>query len=323
MITRISLPYSASDRAVTDSHADGQMIIFVKCLTGRIVGANIVGHQASGLIAILGLAIDQRISMWKLRNTIFAYPTYALLLKKAGDEFLAHTARYWKQDISRMLWRLLPKIVALVFWATLIWAFKNYQWSNDYSYRDMMVMLFEFFTTTIWGPVLYMIIYAIRPLIFFPATLLTALSGALFGLWWGLVYTAIGENASANLAYWIGRFFGKNAHLSDSPLGGWITTLREKPFVSVLFMRLFYVPFDLTNYGSGILQVPWRAYAIATVIGIIPGMATFVALGASIKDINNFSLSYDAFSFGNLALAITIFVASIILVKYLRRANII
>lgn len=78
------------------------------------------------------------------------------------------------------------------------------------------------------------------------------------------------------------------------------------------------MPFDLTNYGSGIVRVPWRAYALATVIGIMPGLTTFVALGSGIKDISNFSLTYDAFSFQNIALSVTLFIGSIYLAKYLR-----
>jgi len=38
----------------------------------------------------------------------------------------------------------------------------------------------------IWGGVVYVVIYIIRPLVFFPATLLTAVSGLIFGPWCGL-----------------------------------------------------------------------------------------------------------------------------------------
>jgi len=185
----------------------------------------------------------------------------------------------------------------------------------------MTVDLLTFFTDTIYGPLAYMILYAIRPLIFFPATLLTALSGALFGFWWGILYTVIGENASANFAYWIGRFFGKDLRLEDSFIGNWVTALCKRPFEAVLFMRLFYVPFDLTNYGSGILRVKWIPYFLATVIGIMPGLTTFVALGAAL-DIEEFQengLSFDVFDPAFLILSVVIFITSVVGSKFLRR----
>ena len=185
----------------------------------------------------------------------------------------------------------------------------------------MLLNLIDFFTSTLWGPVIYMILYAVRPLVLFPATLLTALSGALFGFWLGVLYTVIGENASANLAYWIGRFFGKDLQLEDSIVGNFVEGLRKRSFETVLLMRLFYVPFDLTNYGAGIVKANWRAYFFATLIGIMPGLTTFVALGAAIdlEEFRDMGLSFDAFDPKFLALSLAIFVVSLGLSKFLKR----
>ena len=166
-------------------------------------------------------------------------------------------------------------------------------------------------------------LYAIRPLILFPATIMTALSGALFGFWWGVLYTIIGENLSANFAYSIGRFFGNSLKLGNSLISRWAKALRKKPFESVLFMRLFYIPFDLTNYGSGILKIKWSAYFTATLIGIMPGLTTFVALGAAI-DLEMFrkeGITFDALDPKYLTLSVVVFVSSIILSRYLKKRS--
>jgi uncharacterized membrane protein YdjX (TVP38/TMEM64 family) len=136
-----------------------------------------------------------------------------------------------------------------------------------------------------------------------------------------VIYTIIGENASANFAYWIGRFFGKDMKLEDSIIGSWVDALRARSFGAVLFMRLFYIPFDLTNYGSGILKINWPSYFTATLIGIMPGLTTFVALGAAL-DLEEFSangLSFDAFEPRFLALSAVIFVVSLGLSRLLKR----
>jgi len=278
-----------------------------------VLGAHIIGPRAGELLAIFSLAIDYKISLWKIQKHIFAYPTYSLIAKKAGDQFVGTQLGNLKSDLLAVLKRNLPKVIAAIFWGILIFVFTDYRLTNDLSYTDVLFQLIDFFTSSIWGPITYMVLYAVRPLIFFPATLLTALSGALFGFWWGVLYTVIGENASANLAYWIGRFFGKDLKLEDSIIGNWVTGLRERTFATVLAMRLFYVPFDLTNYGSGVVGAKWRQYFLATLIGIMPGLATFVALGAGI-DLETFQtegFSAAAIEIEFVILSIVIFIVSL------------
>ena len=320
-LMRIEVPFTENDRAKTDEQTEGLLVVITRRLNGVVLGAHIIGPRAGELITPFTLAIDNKISMWQLRRTIYAYPTYSLVIKKAGDYFFATQLGSLKNDLLNLLKRNLPKIIAGFFWLTLIYQFQHYKAVNGLSYQDMLFNLHDFFTMSMYGPFIYIVLYAIRPLIFFPATLLTALSGALFGFWWGVLYTMLGENASANFAYWIGRFFGKDLKLEDSVIGNWIEALRKNSFETVLLMRLFYVPFDLTNYGSGVVKVNWRAYALATLIGIIPGMATFVALGAAV-DLDEFrtmGLSFDALNPKFLALSITIFVVSLLLSKLLKR----
>jgi pyruvate/2-oxoglutarate dehydrogenase complex dihydrolipoamide dehydrogenase (E3) component/uncharacterized membrane protein YdjX (TVP38/TMEM64 family) len=319
-VVRIEVPYSKNDRAKTDS-AQGVLVVVAKKLSGKVLGAHIAGANAGELISIFTLAIDQKISLWRLQKLIYPYPTYSLLIKKAADQFIGQQLSTLKQDLLQVVKHALPKLIAFAFWASLIVAFQNYRISNNLSYAEVLFALTDFFTSTMWGPVLYMTLYAVRPLILFPATLLTALSGTLFGFWWGVLFTVIGENASANFAYSIGRFFGKDWKLEHSAFGNWITALREKPFESVLFMRLFYFPFDLTNYGAGILSIPWRSYFMATLIGIMPGLMTFVALGAALdlETLKTKGVSFDVLDPRYLALTILLFISSIILSKYLKK----
>lgn len=319
-IMRVEVSFSEVDRATTDG-TSGLAVVTARRLTGAVLGANIFGPRAGELITPFTLAIDQKISLWRLQSTIYAYPTYSLIIKKVADTFVAEQLTSLKQDILALLKRQAPKLIALVFWISLIVWFQHYKVSNSLSYQDLALQLYEFFTGTMYGPLVYIVLYAIRPLIFFPATLLTALSGALFGLWGGIIYTVIGENLSANFAYWIGRFFGNDWKLEDSPIGNWIEALRNRPFESVLFMRLFYFPFDFTNYASGILKVKWVAYALATVIGIMPGLTVFVALGASVN-IERFKMdgiTFDAFDPRFIALSVAIFIISVLLSRLLKR----
>jgi len=320
-IMRIEVSFTENDRAKTEDVVDGTLIVIARRVSGTVLGAHIIGPAAGEIINLFTLAIDEKISLWKLQKLIFAYPTYSLIVRRAADQFVGRQLGDLKTDILAIIKRNTPKFIAGFFWAILLFSFQYYRISNDLSYQDLVLNLLDFFMNTIWGPIVYMTLYAIRPLVLFPATLLTALSGALFGFWWGILYTIIGENASANFAYWIGRFFGKDLQLEDTAAGNFVEGLRKRSFETVLLMRLFYVPFDLTNYGSGIVKAKWSEYFFATLIGIMPGLTTFVALGAAV-DLEQFKmdgLTFDAFDPKYLALSIVIFVVSLSLSRVLKK----
>ncbi len=319
-IIRLEVPYTQNDRAKTDAAEDGLLIVIAARLSGRVLGVHIIGQAAGEMIALFTLAIDRRISLWRLRSLIFAYPTYSLLIKKTGDIFLARQLASLKPDLKRRLKKHLPKIIALLFWLGLLWLFFSYREVKEMNNLELLGLLFDFVSSSTLGALLYTIVYAMRPLIFFPATLLTFLSGALFGFWWGIFYTIIGENLSANLAYWIGRFFGKDLKLENSLLSSWVTKMRDNAFTTVLLMRLLFVPFDLTNYGAGVVRVRWISYCLATLIGTLPAMAVFISLGAAFEgNIRNLTISFDALNPVFLAVSATTFVGSLLLADILRR----
>lgn len=128
---------------------------------------------------------------------------------------------------------------------------------------------------------IYVVIYAVRPLILFPATLLTVASGLIFGPWLGTLFTIIGENASANVGFALVRWFGREtveAH-STEWLSRWDQKLKQNGIAAVMTMRLLMLPFDAVNFGCGLTAIRHRDYAIGTFIGILPSLIGFVLLG--------------------------------------------
>lgn len=52
-------------------------------------------------------------------------------------------------------------------------------------------------------------------------------------------------------------------------------------FGAVLLMRLVpLIPFTTANYAFGLTSIPLTSYALATALGIVPGTAIYVAVGA-------------------------------------------
>jgi len=171
----------------------------------------------------------------------------------------------------------------LVFWAICLGTLYYFKMVNDLSFTDIAVSLFGFISGTAWGPLIYILAYAIRPLTFFPGTLLTILSGVFFGIYEGIIYTIIGASLSATVAYFVGRFFSQSLNGIKKLLGGWIDFLHERPFMAILTMRLTFFPFDLVAYGAGLFKIPYTPFLLGTITGTLLGITTFVSIGASLS----------------------------------------
>lgn len=232
------------------------------------------------MITTLTLALDQGISLYAYKNTIVPYPTRSDLIKRVADIMVIDTLTHIKKHILWYIKKRIPVLIGLLIWGSILLAFLLYKQETGKDNRILIQDLYHLITQTAIGPLIYIVFYAFRPLIFFPATLLTFLSGLLFGVWGGFIYTMIGENLSASVAYLTGRFFGTHIpELRKSP----IQLDNEKTFSSILFTRFAFFPFDIVNYLSGFLRLPWLPFALATMIGIIPGALVFIIAGASIQ----------------------------------------
>lgn len=279
---RLEVPLAHNDRAKTEDVTEGMLVVIATRLTGRIIGVHYVGPRAGELIACFTLAMDNNLSLWKLRRTIYAYPTYALLIKKVGDVFLARQISTGRTDLWRVIKSLAPKVLTAVIWITGVFLLYRYLQSHDLTIPELALQLFVLITETRWGPLLYILAYAVRPLTFFPGTAMTILSGVFFGLWGGIIYTIIGANLSASLAYAVGRYYSNAQPRTDSLIKKMQVLLQGSPFMSVLIARLTFMPYDGVNYGAGFLKVPFIPYLAATIVGTLLGITTFVAIGASV-----------------------------------------
>ena len=102
-ITRIIVSLAATDRGLTDNVKRGFVCIDAIRLTGRILGATIVGPNASDLIATLTLAMNRGISLLRLSRQTYAYPTFAGAIGAAGDEFARATLPHLRHEAGAYL----------------------------------------------------------------------------------------------------------------------------------------------------------------------------------------------------------------------------
>lgn len=221
------------------------------------------------------------------------------------------------------------KLIAATFWLLLIGGYGWYYRANALTTETALLQIVTLLTSP-WGPLLYILIYTVRPLLFFSATVLTLISGAIFGagsllnLALAILYTIIGSNASATLAYVVGRFFGQGLiqESADDNAGfiqRYTERMRRNSFETVLIMRFLFLPYDLVNYLAGILRIDWGAFILATLLGSIPGTIAFVSFGAAI-DIKELAMGKTpAFNPWVLVFGGIIFLASILISRYFKR----
>ena len=83
-------PFLASGKAVAAADADGFVKVLVSEPHGEILGAHIIGAEATELIAEFGLAISSELTMEDIEATIHAHPTLSEAVKEAIEAAAGH-----------------------------------------------------------------------------------------------------------------------------------------------------------------------------------------------------------------------------------------
>lgn len=202
------------------------------------------------------------------------------------------------------------KVTAGVFWLLIVLAYILYITINGLTPQQSFRQALEFMRDNRLAPLLYILLYTLRPLTLFSATVMTIAGGVLFGPW-GILYTVIGANAGASLAYFLGSVLGKDVlnidENAEKGIQKYLNGMRNNAFETILTMRFLFLPYDLVNYLAGFLRVNYGAFILATILGSIPGTVAFVLAGAS----TGFDSAEKGFDWRILAISALIFVASL------------
>lgn len=167
-----------------------------------------------------------------------------------------------------------------------------------------------------WGPIAYIVFYLVRPLILFPAAILSASAGVIWGVK-GFIYLQIAANISAIGEFLIARYFAREAveKLLRGKMGNIDKAIEKRGFITVLLIRLIpNVAWDIQNLGLGLTKVKFRDYFWATFIGIMPGSFALVYFGSSF-----ISVLTNPKHFWKIILAFVIFGGVYYLQKYLKK----
>lgn len=220
---------------------------------------------------------------------------------------------------SGFMQRYGQKVIALTFWLILFGAYQWYALANNLSPLQVMQNLLAFLTEGMWGVVAYIVLYAIRPLILFPSTLLTLAGGFVFGPVLGVLYTIIASNISSTIAFFVGYFFGEGLLKDDGSNGlvqRYARRMRKNSFETVMVMRFIFLPYDAVSYLAGFLRIKYWPFILATALGSIPGTLAFIGFGASIENFDGVLPELNPVTLG---FSIVIFIVSIILSRIFKK----
>ena len=150
----------------------------------------------------------------------------------------------------------------------------------------------------------------LHSIVFYPAEILDAAAGFVYGFWPGLALVMGGWLLNAFVAYEIGRYgarplmhraFGRERFEAYE-------RMIERGGVGLLIgMRLIpIVPFSLFSYAAGAARVPLGRLLWTTAIGYLPLTALFVYLGTELEEL---SPTDPILIGGGVAMAIAVFAA--------------
>jgi uncharacterized membrane protein YdjX (TVP38/TMEM64 family) len=135
----------------------------------------------------------------------------------------------------------------------------------------------------VWGPVVFILGYAVAAVAFVPGSLLTLAAGAIFGLVKGTVYTLIGATLGSAGAFLVARYLARarieRKIAGDPKFAAIDQAVGREGFKIVALLRLSPVfPFNLLNYALGLTKVTFLQYVAAS-IAMLPGTLLYVYYG--------------------------------------------
>jgi uncharacterized membrane protein YdjX (TVP38/TMEM64 family) len=139
-----------------------------------------------------------------------------------------------------------------------------------------------------WGVLLFMLVYVVATVLFFPASILTIGAGFIYGVVMGTVIVSIAATVGAAMAFLIARYLARDQiarKVANNPRFRRIDrAIGERGAKLVFLLRLSpLIPFNLSNYFYGLTSVKFWPYALASWIGMLPGTLLYVYLGAAGK----------------------------------------
>ncbi len=218
-----------------------------------------------------------------------------------------------RNAIKIALLLLIVAAVAVIFFSPLR------QHLNLASARDWVAHTRESARGMWYAPLILIVAYAVGCVFAIPASIFVLVAGALWGWKLGALYAIAGGLLGAIASYFMGRFLGEGL-LSRFGKAGDVVMKQAKNagFQTMLIVRLIPgPPFAVWNYGAGVAGVPFRDYALATALGILPSHAIFAYSADAIFS----GTMTEGEALRKLAIVGALLIAMVVLASYLKKRS--
>jgi uncharacterized membrane protein YdjX (TVP38/TMEM64 family) len=133
-----------------------------------------------------------------------------------------------------------------------------------------------------WGPIAYILLFAVGPSFLVPGAVMTIAGGLAFGAFWGALWSLIGADLGALVAFGAGHFLGRSfvQRFCGERFQNLMERLARNGFYIILYLRIVpLIPYNALNLIAGASPIEFRDYFWASAIGILPGTILFAMLG--------------------------------------------
>jgi pyruvate/2-oxoglutarate dehydrogenase complex dihydrolipoamide dehydrogenase (E3) component len=80
-------PFDKLDRAITEGETDGLIKVHAKSMTGKILGASVLGAHAGELITSFAIAMRNGVTLRNIGDTIHPYPAWGEGTRRLADQW--------------------------------------------------------------------------------------------------------------------------------------------------------------------------------------------------------------------------------------------
>ena len=181
--------------------------------------------------------------------------------------------------MSKKLINILKVIPFLIIIAIVMYALCNMKTLRQCTPENVKAFVESY---GVFSPVIYIILFTFVPLTLFPDSVLAIAGGMCFGMVGGFIYTMIGASFGGTLSFFLARTLGHKVFnkFIKKDISNLENAIKNKGFALVFTLRLIPLfPFDVISYAAGFSGVKFKDFALATILGTIPGIFVFINIG--------------------------------------------
>lgn len=129
-----------------------------------------------------------------------------------------------------------------------------------------------------WAPAALIALWGITTPVAIPVSPLVFASGAVFGTFWGWIYSVMGAAVGATTSFWLARLLGHDLlarYLGEERLSRVEELVGRHGFWTVFRLRFVFLPFFLVNFAAALAGMRFGRFLLASLLGTMPALFVY------------------------------------------------